>query len=272
MTASSLSDTDKEIMDMTVRSAQNLIQLKAMLTRQSADIRKLWSEQRSLISIINKYRKELGDAPLARAESSSSSDSSIQSIDQAPINTSTLSETCRNYLLVRDSVLKDLQVVQQQEASRKRDRSLDLSIEEISPPSKRPVKERLGTRQDDSSQVLQGSSNQPEVNLSTKFTIQNDSLKETDNSVVNVSSTSSSTGVASDSSEAPPLLLPNIRDHLRLTQGHLLPVNLLLLGELSYPPFRNIDPEPHWLAPDLLPLCLFLRLLHSGPLLFSLHP
>ena len=139
---------------------------------------------------------------MACAESSSSS--SIQSIDQAPIDTSTLSETCRNYLLVRDSVLKDLQVVQQQEASRKRDRSLDLSIEEISPPSKRPVKERLGTRQDDSSQVLQGSSNQPEVNLSTKFTIQNDSLKETDNSVVNVSSTSSSTGVASDSSEAPP--------------------------------------------------------------------
>ena len=134
MTASSLSDADKEVMDMTIRSAQNLIvQLKAMVARQAADIRKYWSERRSFVSIINEYRKEMGDIPLARAETSSNSDSSIQSIDQGHIDTSTLSETCRNHLLVRDSVLKDLQVVQQQEASRKRDRSLDLSIEEISP-------------------------------------------------------------------------------------------------------------------------------------------
>ena len=134
MTASSLSNMDKEIMDMTIRSAQNLIvQLKAILNRQSADIRRLWSERRLFVSIIYKYRKELGDTPLADAESSSSSYSSIQSVDQAPFDTSNLSKTCRNYLLVRDSVLKDLQILQQQEASRKRDRSLDLSIEEISP-------------------------------------------------------------------------------------------------------------------------------------------
>ena len=49
-------------MDMTIRNAQDcILQLKAMLNRQNSDVRKLWSERRAFVKIINEYRRILGD-------------------------------------------------------------------------------------------------------------------------------------------------------------------------------------------------------------------
>ena len=204
MSPSSLDTSEKDVFNMTIRTAQNtIIQLKAMLNRQNADIRKMWSERRAFVKIITEYRKEQGDSTMARVELDTSEETSPPPVESAPWDTSNLSETCRNYLLVRISMLKDLQVLQQQEDSRKRERSLDTSVEILSPPRKKPVKERLGSRNDTSTPVTPH--NTPaeslEVNLSTQFTVENDSYK--DESVPLVELSSSSSGVDTESSPAP---------------------------------------------------------------------
>ena len=129
--------------------------------------------------------KEQGDSPMACVEIDTSTESSPPAMEQAPWDTSNLSETCRNFLLVRDSMLKDFQVLQHQEDSRKRERSLDTSVEILSPPKKKPVKERLGSRNDSASTSTSSPVtpfNTPaeslEVNLSTQYTVENDSYKE----------------------------------------------------------------------------------------------
>ena len=150
---------------------------------------------------------EQGDSPMARVEIDTSTESSSPVLEQAPWDTSNHSETCRNYLLVRDSMLKDLQVLQQQENSRKRERELDTSVEVLSPPKKKSIKERLGIHQDSTSSSISPPappSNTPteslEVNLSMTFTVENDSCKES--SVPLVELLSSSSGVDTDSSLA----------------------------------------------------------------------
>ena len=127
--------------------------------------------------------------------------------DYAPWDTSSLSETCRNYMLVRDSILKDMQVLSQQENQRKRERSLDTSIELLSPPSKKPVKERLGTRGDqDKAPTPSNSPADQTKDLTQKFTVINNSSKEkSEPCIVDVSSSSSSSsGIISNTSNTSP--------------------------------------------------------------------
>ena len=99
-----------------------------MPSRQNADIRRMWAERKAFVKINNEYRKEIGDEPLARAEVDSFSDAIDDSHDYTHGDTLNFSETCRNYLRLRDSILKDTQILQQQESTRKRERSRDLSI------------------------------------------------------------------------------------------------------------------------------------------------
>ena len=207
MSHSSLTGSEKEVMDMTIRTAQNfIIQAKAMLSRQNADIRRYWAERKSFIKIINQFRLEMGDSPLGRVQDDSSPESSVSSLEYSQDDTSNLSETCRNYLMVRDSILKDTQILQQQDESRKRQRSLDVSIEEISPPAKRTIKERLGSRDSIAPSAPANTPSTSELNLSTQFTVENESFKDKSPTIVNISSSSS--GVASDTSDASISLSP----------------------------------------------------------------
>ena len=66
---------------------------------------------------------EQGDSPMARVEIDTSTESSSPVLEHAPWDTS-------------NHMLKDLQVLQQQENSRKRERELDTSVEVLSPPKK----------------------------------------------------------------------------------------------------------------------------------------
>ena len=103
-----------------------------MLNRQNADVRRLWTERRAFIKIITEYRKQLGDSPMAHVQIDTSYESPDNlSPDYAPWDTSNLSETCRNYMLVRDSILKNMQVLSQQENQRKREQALDTSLKKI---------------------------------------------------------------------------------------------------------------------------------------------
>ena len=105
----SLTGSEKEVMDMTIiRSAQcYIVHVKAMLSLQNDDTWRLWAERKAFVKIINEYRKELGYESLARANVDSFSEPADISLDYLPRDTSNLSETCRNYLLLRDSILKD---------------------------------------------------------------------------------------------------------------------------------------------------------------------
>ena len=136
----------------------------------------MWAERKAFVKIINEYRKELGYESLARANVDSFSEPADISLDYLPRDTSNLSETCRNYLLLRDSILKDTQIQQQQDAARKIERSRDVSIEEITPPAKRPVHERLGSRENQPPPAPRNTPAPSEVDLSTKFMVDNDSF------------------------------------------------------------------------------------------------
>ena len=89
------------------------------------------------MKIINEYRRIQGDSPLACVQIDTSYESPDNlSPDYTPWNTANLSETCRNFMLVRDSILKDMQIQSQQE-ERERENVLSIPPVKSFPPLQR---------------------------------------------------------------------------------------------------------------------------------------
>ena len=162
-------------------------------------------------------------------------------------------------MLVRDSILKDMQIQSQQE-ERGRENVLSIPpVKSFPPPTKRPIKERLGLRSGaEEPPTPVKSSTEKSRDLSTKFVAQNPSAKEVEEiPIVDVSSYSSS-GVASNlsgSSRSPPSETPKLSPIV--TQSHPSgppPCRALLLDFEKPRPLMSINAPPP--LDFLLPLLL----------------
>ena len=244
-----LNDSEREVMDMTIRTAQDcILQLKAMLNRQNTDVRKLRKE-----SICENHQWVQENSRWF--SSSMCPNRHLLWISRQSLTWLHPLEHCQFKRNVQELYAgqrfhpQGHANTKSTRRERKRERSLNSSCEIFSPPAKRPIKERLGLRSGaEEPPTPVNSSTEKSRDLSTKFVAQNPSAKEVEEiPIVDVSSYSSS-GVASNlsgSSRSPPSETPKLSPIV--TQSHPSgppPCRALLLDFEKPRPLMSINAPP----------------------------